>query len=713
MKQLVQSVKSGDLRLTEVPVPVVGPTQVLVETHRSTVSPGTERTVRELASASLLGKARARPDLVRQVVARAQTEGILNTAKAVRNKLDDLMPLGYSGVGTVVEVGAHVPDIRPGMRVATGGAGHGEYQLVSGMLAVPVPDNVSDENAAVTTVASIALHGVRLANLQPGCRVAVVGLGLIGQITLRLLRASGCHAYGIDLREFAVERAKEAGFLAEVEQGAETTRRVMDWTKGMGVDAVLITAGTTSSEPTRRSLEISRDRGEIVVVGAVGMEMDRNALFEKEVSVRVARSYGPGRYERSYEDWAVDYPAGYVRWTEGRNLEAVLEMMASGMLDLEDLVTHRYKFADATMAYDELSDGAEFFGIQLEYERGRSSIDRSPVTVEPKKRRVPSRSGPARLGIVGAGNFVRATMLPAVQSSGIGRITAVCSATGVSARHIAESNNIGTVHTDARTMFEDDEVDAVIIASPHSTHAELVVDALNAGKDVFCEKPLCITKAELASIEAAAKDAEGILQVGFNRRHSPPVQHAIEVLRGTGPMVITYRVNSGELPSSHWYYDRTQGGRLIGEVCHFIDTVLAIGGDANVKSFHVTGSAIDSPELEQDIAIAMSLDNGVVATISYGSHGHSSMPKEQIEIVGRGHSIKIDNFDTITVDGKDDQSISGKGHSDQLTHFARRARQGDNAQIFGLSASRLAIEAVEQLGVETGGGDETGESRDA
>ena len=292
MKQLVQSVKSGELRLAEVPAPVISPTQVLVETHLSTVSPGTERTVRELASASLIGKARARPDLVRQVIARAQSEGVISTAKAVRNKLDDLMPLGYSGVGTVVEVGAHVDDIRPGMRVATGGAGHGEYQVVSGMLAVEVPDAVSDKNAAFTTVASIALHGVRLANLQPGCKVAVVGLGLIGQITLRLLRASGCQAYGIDLRPFAVQRAIDAGFEAEVETGAETTRRVMDWTRGMGTDAVLITAGTASSEPARRAVEISRDRGEIVVVGAVGMEMDRNALFEKEVGVRVARSYG-------------------------------------------------------------------------------------------------------------------------------------------------------------------------------------------------------------------------------------------------------------------------------------------------------------------------------------------------------------------------------------------------------------------------------------
>ena len=368
--------------------------------------------------------------------------------------------------------------------------------------------------------------------------------------------------------------------------------------------------------------------------------------------------------------------------------------MADGVLDLEDLVTHEYKFADVVSAYEELSDGAEFFGIQLEY-NGQSAIDRTPVSVHTKTRRG-NRSG-LRLGIVGAGNFVRATMLPAVQTADIGRITGVCSASGVSARHLAESNGISTVHTDASTMFEDQNVDAVIIASPHSTHAELVVDALNAGKDVFCEKPLCITTDELASIEEAAASSDGILQVGFNRRHSPPVQKAIEVLKGTGPMVITYRVNAGELPPSHWYYDRTQGGRLIGEVCHFIDTVLALGGDAEVTGFHVTGSGVGAAELEQDIAIAMSLSNGVVAAISYGSHGNSAMPKEQIEVVGRGHSIVIDNFDTFTIDGKSDQSISGKGHADQLSAFSDRAKIGDKSEIFGLRASALAIDAVEQL----------------
>ena len=695
MKILVQSVKSGDLRQVDVPVPVVGGADVLVATARSVVSPGTERSMRRLASASLVGKAKARPDLVRQVVKKARSEGLVTTAKAVQSRLDDLMPLGYSAVGTVVEVGPHADGIRPGMRVATGGAGHGEYQVVSNMLAVPVPDDVSDENAAFATVSAIAMHGLRLAELGPGSRVAVIGLGLVGQITCRLARASGYFAYGIDLRDFAVEAAKSSGFDAETDVGDDTTRRVRDWAKGAGVDAVLITAATASSGPIQRSMELVRDRAPIVVVGDVGLELDRRPMYEHELSVRVARSYGPGRYERSYEDWGIDYPLGYVRWTEGRNLESVLDLMADGRLDLSDLITHRFPFTQAEQAYEMLESVTDSFGIQFEYEQTLDPIVRSAQPIAKRSSRLPSRpgkkAGTRNIGIVGAGGFVKSTLMPAVEASNFGSVKAICSATGVSARFLAERHGISEIHTDVDELLKSD-IDTVLIATPHSTHAELAVKALEAGKDVFCEKPLCLTLDELDMIEKAVVSSGRYLQVGYNRRHSPAVVEALKTLRGSGPLVVNYRVNAGELPSTHWYSDRREGGRLLGEVCHFIDLVCAFAGDIEPLRLDAFGSGVGPAELDQDVVVSMAFPNGTVGTISYASHGHPSMPKERIDIVGRGHSVTIDDFSSLHIDGKEEKGVSGKGHANQFAAF-----NTGGELIGGLLASRLSIEAVNKL----------------
>ena len=439
VRQLVQSIRSGELSLSEIPVPSPSPTQVLVATTRSVVSPGTERAVNELASASLLQKAKARPDLVRQVITKAKTDGIRRTSDAVRSKLDDIMPLGYSGAGVAVEVGEYVEGIRPGMRVATGGAGHGDYQLSTGLLTVPIPDEVSDENAAFATVASIALHGLRLAELGPGSRICVVGLGLVGQITCRLAQASGYLVSGIDVKDFAVEKAAASGVFALAEKGEYTTRSIKEWSKGRGVDAVLITAATKSSEPVARSTAIARDRASIVVVGDVGLELDRRPFYEHELTLKVARSYGPGRYERAYEDWGVDYPAGQVRWTEGRNLEAVLDLLASGQVDFTDLITHRYELGRAAEAYQVIAGGEPYFGVQLAYPEPTIDLRPARRTIASGARRSASSkpgaraSANPRIGLLGAGNFVRATLLPAIKESELGPIEAICSAGGASA----------------------------------------------------------------------------------------------------------------------------------------------------------------------------------------------------------------------------------------------------------------------------------------
>jgi len=686
MKQLVQSVRSGELSLIEVDVPTIGPTEVLVATSRSTVSAGTERAVRGLAKKNLLQKARARPDLVRQVIKKARTEGFRATATAVQNKLEDLMPLGYSGVGIAVEVGEHVEGVRIGDRVATGGAGHGEYQVVAGMLAVRVPAEVSDANASLATVASIALHGLRLANLGPGSRLCVVGLGLLGQIACRLAQASGYLVAGVDLKPFNVDKARASGVEAVVDTGEEATRALLHWSRDRGVDAVLITAATQSSDPVRRSTDIARDRAPIVVVGDVGLELERRPFYDKELSLLFARSYGPGRYDRSYEEWAVDYPIGHVRWTEGRNLEAVLDLLATGRVTFEDLVTHEFAFDEAERAYALLEAASEpYLGIQLRYPQ---PADRPAL--QPKRALGPadapsqrSRGGRPRIGIIGAGNFVRATLLPALQKANIGDIKVIASASGVTAKALAGRAGIPRSCSSAQAVIDDPEIDLVVIATPHDTHAELTIAALEAGKDVFCEKPLALTEDELDRVEAAWRASGRSLQVGFNRRHSPAitaVQHVIGT--GGGPLTIMYRVNAGRLPKDHWYFDRKQGGRVLGEMCHMVDTCNALVGDIPVvhSQLHIAGGG--SALLADSVLAVLTYEDGSVASIAYSADGHPSMSKERIEVLGRGHSAIVDDFNRVEVDGKETRH-QGKGHVEQLANC-----RGDGGAV---QSSRTAL----------------------
>ncbi len=691
VRQLVQSIKTGEINLTEVPLPSPGATQVLVATSRSVVSAGTERAANQLASASLLEKAKARPDLVRQVISKARAEGLRNTAQTVRNKLDDQMPLGYSAAGVAVEVGEHVDGIRPGMRVATGGAGHGDYQLVPGLLTVPVPDEVSDVNAAFATVASIAMHGLRLAELGPGSRICVIGLGLVGQITCRLAQAAGYLVSGIDLKEYAIATATESGVLALREERDTTTRIINEWSKGRGVDAVLITAASKSSGPVSRSTAILRDRAPVVVVGDVGLELDRRPFYEHELTLKMARSYGPGRYERAYEEWAVDYPAGQVRWTEGRNLESVLDLLAAGKVDFSDLVTHEFDLADAAGAYSVIDSDEPFFGVQLSYPPMEVDLRHRPRTIRTGAAALP---GENRIGMLGAGNFVKATLLPAIKESDFGPIEAICSASGTSARFLADKYGIPKVSTSATEVINDPNVDVVFIATPHDTHADLVVESLEAGKHVFCEKPLAMTEEELDRIEDALEASGKVLQVGFNRRHAPAIVKAKEVLGSSGgPLVITYRVNAGELPDSHWYKDRRFGGRLLGEACHYIDLCGFLCDDQEPE-LHVFGSGVGEAQLDEDFIISLRYPDGSLATITYASAGHPSMPKERIDIVGRGHAIEVDDFLVLTVDGRDTKRLNGRGHVSQLSALAAAVRkEGALGHQNGMRASLKALVA--------------------
>lgn len=667
MKQVVQPVSGGPVSVIDVPRPVIGPTEVLVQTMASIVSAGTERAVTNLAQSSLLAKARARPDLVRQVISKARTEGVTQAARAVRARLGDDVPLGYSAAGIALEVGEAVAGIAPGSLVATGGAGkanHADFQAVPGLLCASVPEGVPAADAAFATVASVALHGLRLGEVGPGAKVVVVGLGLMGQLALRLAQASGCDVAGIDVAERQVERAERSGALGLVESGTDTTKAIMEWSRGRGADAVLLMAATPSSAVVARATEICRDRANVVVVGDIGLELDRRPFYERELTLRFARSYGPGRHERAYEEWGVDYPAGFVRWTEGRNLEAVLDLLASRRLTVDDLVTHRFDIADAADAYELVEKGSEpYLGIAFTYP-SVPAID-APITVN--LRRTSSQPGVA---FIGAGAFAGGVLVPAFKAAGFDRMVAVASASGLSARRLAERAGFEKAVSGADAVIHDPDVEVVVIATPHDTHATLAAQALRAGKHVFCEKPLALTMEELDDVEAAWRESGRVLFVGFNRRWSEPVRLVREHFAGgAGPLVITYRVSAGTLPDSHWYHDRRQGGRLLGEVCHFIDTCSAIVG-SDAVDVCAMGSGRGELLLDDDLVVTLKYSDGSLANISYASGGDVSTEKERIEILGRGRSASIIDFRHVVFDGHVTK-LGGqdKGHQAEIDAF--------------------------------------------
>ena len=696
MKQIVQAASGGPVRLIDVPRPTIGPTEVLVQTVSSVISAGTERAVTSLAQSSLVAKARARPDLVRQVVKKARTQGIGPTARAVRSRLGDDIPLGYSAAGIAVEVGEYVAGVAPGQLVATGGAGkanHAEYQAVPGLLCVPVPQGVSAEDAAFATIASIALHGLRLAEVGPGAKVVVIGMGLVGQLAVRLAQASGCQVAGIDVADFAVQRAAATGALALLESGDATTDAILDWSRGRGADAVILTAAGAGSEAIMRAPALCRDRANVVVVGDVGLHLDRTPFYDKELSLRFARSYGPGRYERAYEDWAVDYPPGHVRWTEGRNLEAVVDVLAADRLRVADLVTHRFDISDGPAAYKLIESRTEpYLGIALAYRAAPSA--EQPIRVSPPKP-VPGELG---LGLIGAGAFASTVLVPACKAAGFRRLVSVASASGLSARRLAERAGFEKAVSGADAVIDDPEVGVVVIATPHDTHAALAARALRAGKHVFSEKPLALTTEELDDVEDAWRESDRVLFVGFNRRWSEPVRLVREhFASGTGPLVLSYRVNAGTLPEDHWYHDRRQGGRLLGEVCHFIDTCAAIVGEdaADVSGF---GSGTQELALSQDVVLALRYPGGSLATITYASGGDPRSPKERIEVLGRGRSAVVVDFHEVTLDGKVQRiTAQDKGHEALLRAWSNAVCAGHPPPHAAFSSSRASLAASGSL----------------
>ena len=694
MKQVVQPVRGGPVEVLDVPRPVISPTEVLVRTVASVISPGTERAVTALARSSLLAKARARPDLVRQVVRKARTEGIPATARTVRSRLNGDLPLGYSAAGLVVQAGAAVDGIKIGQLVATGGAGkasHAEFQAVPGLLCAVVPEPVPPEDAAFATLASIPLHALRLSGVGPGSKVVVLGLGLVGQLAARLAIASGCDVAGIDPGEFARETAASVRVLALDESGDATTDQILSWSRGRGADAVLVCAADRSPGPMSRAPALCRDRAAVVMVGDVGMPPRRTPFYEREISLLFARSYGPGRYEPSYEAWGVDYPAGQVRWTEGRNQEAVLDLLAADRLRVSDLVTQSFDISDADAAFRLLEERpGPCLAIRLTYPA--AEVTDQPILL---KAGPAYRSAPG-VGWIGAGSFSTGTLLPAFREAGFERFVAVTTASGVSARRAAERHGFEKAVSGADAVIDDPDVSLVVIATPHDVHSELASRALAVGRDVWCEKPLALTCAAVDEVEKAWRESGRQLTLGFNRRWAPTVLAAQRVLaEAQAPKLVVYRIAAGRVLEGHWYLDRRQGGRLLGEVCHFVDLAQAlVGADIEDSAGVLCG---DASQGNDGVVLALRFADGSVASIAYSS-APPVAGKERIEVLAGSHQVIIDDFRSALVDGH--TLLKGrqdKGHQAHAAAFRQAVQGGLGMPTEAMLASmRATIQAADR-----------------
>lgn len=679
VRQLLQDVASGKLSLGEVPAPARGAADLLVANRFSVISPGTERAVLELGRASLLGKARARPDLVAKVVEAARAEGLGTTYAKVRGRLGEPNPLGYSCSGMVLEACDGAP-AAPGELVACAGAGfaaHAEVISVPRHLTARVPEEVPPEDAAYATIASIALHGVRLTQVGLGDVVAVVGLGLVGQLTMQLLVAAGAVPVGVDPEPARVELACEHG-LAACHSPEELEAEVARLTERRGADGVLVTAASESSAPLTTATMVARERAVIAIVGDVKVEAHRGPLFAKELQLVVSRSYGPGRYDPTYEEKGIDYPAAYVRWTEGRNLGAVLALMAKGTLRPSRLTTHTFDFAECIRAYELLEGEEESLGILLRYPAHTDAGPRSVPVQLRRRNKLRRTSGRPRLGVVGAGSFARGVLLPILARTAY--IAAVANRTGPSATAAARRFGAGLASTEAQELIDSAELDGVVIATRHDTHAELACRALDSGKHVFVEKPLALDEEELERVVAAAAGSTGILMVGFNRRHAPLTLRLRDALGGRGPLVMTYRVSAGRLPRDHWVHDpEVGGGRIVAEICHFVDLLSFLCGGSPERVVASAPGGGSAPR-EDSVAATISFSDGSVGQITYAAIGDPALAKERVEVMGESGSGVLDDFRELHLyRSGQEQVISGKrdkGHAAELSAFVEACQTG-------------------------------------
>ena len=638
MRQVIQSLKTGAIEVADVPCPKVTKGKVLIRTSCSLVSAGTERMLVEFGKAGWIEKARQQPDKVRQVIEKIKTDGFLTTFEAVKNKLDQPLPLGYCNVGKVIAIGEGVSEFRTGDRVVSNGP-HAEVVSVSANLCAKVPDSVVDEHAAFTVLGAIALEGVRLIEPTMGECVVVIGLGLIGLITVQLLQAHGCRVLGLDPDRNRVDLAKTFGAEAlQITEGANVITQTEAFSRGHGVDAVIITASTSSSEPVHQAAQMCRKRGRIVLVGVTGLELSRDDFYKKELTFQVSCSYGPGRYDPEYEEKGHDYPIGFVRWTAQRNFEAVLDMMEMGKLDVSTLISHRFKIEDAQKAYEILTNDKGALGILLQYQP-EGIQQKSTITLAHDRAIKP---GQAVVSFIGAGNYATAILIPAFKKSGA-RLRIIAANGGVSSLHAARRFRFEEATTDADYVLSDPETEAIVVATRHDSHAPMVIRALEADKHVFVEKPLCLKNEELEAIERTINERPHLLlMVGFNRRFSPLITKMHSLLANVpGPKAIIITVNAGIIPKEHWVNDpEIGGGRIIGEACHFIDLLRFLVGHrfTTWEKFELSSKNSDTATLQ------FSFEDASTGTVHYLSNGHRSFPKERVEVFAGGGVLQLDNF---------------------------------------------------------------------
>ncbi len=737
MKQLFQDARSAEITVADVPAPKLLSGCVLVRTAASLVSAGTERASTEFASKNLLQKARMRPDLVRDVLNKITRDGLVATVSAVRSRLDQPSALGYSSSGTVVAVGEGITDIIPGDRVACAGAGHAvhaEFACIPRLLTAKISSHtVSFDEAAFSTLGAVALHGVRNADVKLGDSVAVIGLGLLGQLVVQILKAAGCCVLGMDISADRAELALRLGADGVSQSSSEFLDLCLRHSAGHGVDSVLIAAQTTSNDPVNLAGAVARNRAVVVAVGTVAMDIPRRSFYEKEIDFRVSRSYGPGRYDQAYEQKGIDYPIGYVRWTETRNMEAFLKLLADRKLNLQPLITHRFPILRAGSAYDLITGKTpeRFLGVLISYPQDAddarhvkmSTID--PPSIDRQSSNRPTFAPPAvsektvRIGLLGTGSFAISTLLPALRRvSGVECVVATA-ASGSHAWHAARKFGFRSCATDEQEIFHNPEVNTVVIATRHNLHAEQVTAALSSGKHVFCEKPLCLNESQLRTILSAGdhdddsrdhRDDEPasprpILMVGFNRRFAPLATKMKTFVQDAGePLAIHYRVNAGFLPVDHWLNDPAQGGgRIVGEVCHFVDFLCFLTGSLPVEV--ETRSLPNAGRYSNDnVLCSLNFANGSQGVIAYLANGDKSFSKERVEVFGGGRVAVLEDFRRLELVRAGKKHVfrsplrQDKGHRAELEAFVKAIQSGTRSPIsfHQAAATMMATFALEE-----------------
>ncbi|MBN2392190.1 MAG: bi-domain-containing oxidoreductase, partial [Anaerolineae bacterium] len=704
MKQILQNLKSGATEVLDVPAPLPRPGHLLIATRRTLISAGTERMLVEFGQANLLAKARSQPDKVRQVLDKLRTDGLLPTLEAVFARLDQPLPLGYCNAGVVLDVGEGVAGFAVGDRVVSNGP-HAEVVCVPQTLCARIPDSVADDAAAFTVLAAVGLQGIRLAAPTLGENIAVLGLGLVGLMTVQMLVANGCRVLGTDFDPQRLALARQFGAeTVDLGAGGDPVQAGMAFSNGNGIDAVLITASTKSSDPVHQAAQLCRKRGRIVLVGVAGLELNRADFYEKELTFQVSCSYGPGRYDEAYEQQGRDYPYGFVRWTEQRNFAAVLDLMAAGRLDVAPLISLRVPQVEAPTAYQRLTEDHSLLGVLLTYpEQG---IDLSRTVTFSNQHPAPSTQHPApntqhpapstqpcTVGMIGAGNFASLVLLPALAKTPA-VLKTIASAGGASAALAARKFGFAQATTDYHTLLEDPDINTVFIATRHNLHARLVIEALKAGKHVFVEKPLALNRDELQEIVGTLErfnvptfrrsNVPTLLMVGFNRRFSPLSVKMHDLLQTRSqPVSVIYTVNAGAIPPGHWVHDpQVGGGRIIGEGCHFIDLIRYLVGAPIVGVHaHMMGAAPGVAVRQDKMTLHLAFEDGSMGTVHYLANGNKRYPKERVEVFSEGRVVVLDNFKSLCGYGWPGFARrrlwrQEKGHSAEVAAFVERVTGG-------------------------------------